>query len=66
MSRRREFVRGAARALDLAGSGKTTRSTRTGRYIRRSDAAAMASDWKIVGDDLRKAMGTVDRPALSR
>jgi hypothetical protein len=66
MSKRRAFVRGAARALDMGGSGKTTRSARSGRYLRRSDAAALAQDWQSVGRDLRKAIDTVDRPALSR
>jgi hypothetical protein len=66
MSKRRAFVRGAARALDMGGSGKAVRSSRTGRYIRRSDAAAVAQDWQVVGGDLRKALTSVDRPALPR
>jgi hypothetical protein len=64
--RRGEFARGAARTLDMAGSGKTARATRSGRYLKRSDEAAIAQDWKVVGDDLRRAIRTTTRSALSQ
>jgi hypothetical protein len=66
MGRRHAFVRGAARTLDMGGSGRAARSAKTGRYVKRTDAAAMAQDWKAVGDDLRGAMRSVSRSALSR
>jgi hypothetical protein len=60
------IVRGAARALDMSGSGRVSRAARTEQYVKRSDEAALAADWKIVGDDLRGAIRRVDRSALTR
>ncbi|WP_419838480.1 hypothetical protein [Candidatus Poriferisodalis sp.] len=57
-ARRSGFVRGASLMFDFSGSIRRRRIS-TSRC--RSDAEALASDWRAVGDDLRRAMH--QRPA---
>ena len=48
------WLRGAATVLVLFPD--TTADLRK-RFLERTDAEALAGDWRAVGDDLRKAMG---------
>lgn len=49
----KDFVRGMGQALDM---GATIIAIRRTPPIRRSDAAALRSDWSKIGGDLSRAM----------
>ena len=51
---RPSFGSGFARALDLFGAG--SRLAKRKRLDHQADAAAIASDWAAVGNDLRRVM----------
>jgi hypothetical protein len=53
----KSFLRGFARALDLRGAVPPSYLSR--RIIRRSDRAAIASDWAAVWSDLGTAFSRV-------
>lgn len=56
-SRFRAFIRGAASVLDLMPAPRVAVFGRD--ILARSDAEALAADWRAVGDDLYRAMGQV-------
>jgi hypothetical protein len=57
---RPSFLEGVARVLDL---GSTLERRRKYATPEEADWAAIASDWRVVGDDLRAAIATVaNRP----
>jgi hypothetical protein len=53
----KSFLRGFARALDLRGAVPPSYQSR--RIVRRSDRAAIASDWAAVWSDLGNAFSRV-------
>lgn len=60
----RNILDGAKTIINLFPSPELPKPQRTGRYgynPERTDAEALASDWQAVGNDLRKAMGMVNR-----
>jgi hypothetical protein len=54
----RSFLRGVWSLLDFSGS------LHRREFLERSDAEALANDWKAVGDDLRRAMKYEKRGGL--
>ncbi len=48
------FLRGFGSVLDISG---ISYKTNIQKYTSKTDAEAIASDWRAVGDDMRKAMG---------
>ncbi len=60
----RNILDGAKTIINLFPSPELPKPQRIGRYgydPKRTDAEALASDWQAVGNDLRKAMGMVNR-----
>jgi hypothetical protein len=57
--RARSLIRGVGRALDIRGSISRDLATRRAPGARRSDRAAIASDWLAVWSDLGHAFSVV-------
>jgi len=53
------FLGGMAQALDLSGGGAVFPPDTSGLSPAQRDACALASDWRMVGADLRTAMQRV-------
>lgn len=56
------FLTGAARLVDLGGVFDKYNGSGSEEE---ADSRALASDWLVVGDDLRKAMENVDKEIAS-
>ena len=56
------FLTGAARLVDLGGVFDKYNSSASEEE---ADSRALASDWSVVGDDLRKAMDQMEREIAS-
>jgi hypothetical protein len=54
---RPSFIEGVARLIDFGGTLQEYNSALTSEQ---ADYFALASDWRVVGDDLRKAMKEYD------
>jgi hypothetical protein len=52
------FLTGAARLVDIGGVFDKYNSSRSEEE---ADSRALASDWSVVGDDLRKVMTQMER-----
>ena len=52
------FLSGAARLVDIGG---VFDQYNTSDSEEEADSLALASDWSVIGDDLRQAMGEMDK-----
>ena len=60
----KNFLAGAKTILNMIPEEDPRLTQPIRKY--RTDAEALASDWRAVGDDLRRAMGNIDHETTSQ